>query len=183
MSKVSERHLITAALLVLCIASTACIPTIAKFSAGATVPSVVASHAPTQSQILVLPLWHDTGMYHFHSPYVIPASAIGTPDAAVPKRIGMYLDSLVCGGPNTYVLGYLVAVDTGTVIWSDALADRVATDRHTLKAELRTLILRGKLGPALRNLIQYELIPISFDVSDHDRTIAMSFVEGIHEEQ
>ena len=174
------RNSITAAV-VLGLLGNACVPMIANFSKGQSVPTAVAAYAPMDSHLLVLPMWLDTRMYHFHSLYVIPASAIGTPQAAVPRRMGLYLDSFVCGGPTTFVVGYLVVLDTGTVIWSDVRGDRSSSDKQTLKPELKALVTSGQLGPALRELIQYNS-EVAFDVPAEDRSVAMLLLDRIPDE-
>ena len=162
---------------------TACVPMVANFSKDATAPTEISPYAPSDSQVLVLPMWEDTRMLHFHSSYVMPATAIGTPAAAVPRRTGMYLDSLVCGGPTTFVVGYLVVVDTGTFVWSDDRGLNASIDTHTLKPELKTLITSGNLGPALRELIQYGSVQVAFDLSRDERKIATKFLDRIPDEK
>jgi hypothetical protein len=168
-----------------------CFPAITNFSKGQSVPAAISDHAPAGSRILVLPMWRDTHADHFHSSYVIPASALGTPEAAVPRRTGMYLDSIVCGGPTTFVVGYLVIVDTGTAVWSRTLGEsigraepeRISSDWLTLKPELKGLLMSRKVGPALRELMQYDSIYLAVDLSHDERTIAMQFVDEIPDQR
>jgi hypothetical protein len=170
---------------------TSCFPAITNFSKGEAVPLAISAYATAQSRILVLPLWQDTRMDHFHSSYVIPASAIGTAEAAVPRRTGMYLDSMVCGGPSTFIVGYLVIVDTGTAIWKRTLGERVghtederiSDDWRTLKTELKRLLTSREVGPALRELMEYDSIPIAVDLSHDERTIAIHFVDEIPDQE
>src|SRR5262245_21425089 len=154
-----------AALIALSLGCTGCLPKYTNFSKGATVPTAIAPYVEKAAQLLILPMWVDTRMHHFHSSYVIPASAIGTPQAGVPPRKGMYLDGVECGGPTTYVVRYLVVADTGLVVWSDASGEHTATDDHGLKSELKTLLTSGKLGPGLSALIQFHPNEVSLDLS------------------
>jgi len=168
-----------AALVILGLWFSACIPKFTNFSNGATVPTTIATYVPKESHLLILPMWDDTRMHHFHSSYVIPTSAIGTPQGAVPPRKGMYLDAIDCGGPTTYVVGYLVVVDTGLVVWSDAKGENVSSDTRGLKSELKGLLTSGKLGPRLSELIQYHPNEVSLDLTHDERTIAMGLVDSI----
>jgi len=163
----------------LCLGITSCIPMVANFSKGESVPVSVAAFVPKDAELLILPLWQDTRMPHFHSAYVIPAQAIGTEQAAVPRRVGMYLDSVVCGGPSTWVSGYLVVVNTGFVVWSNARGDYVADGRHIMKAELTRLIKSGEVSPALRELIPYGSMAIAFDLTSEERMLALGLIDGI----
>ena len=172
---------VTALALALGLALTSCVPVIANLSKGDSVPTVIVAHAPQGSKILVLPLWLDTRAYNFHDPYVIPTSAIGTSAANVPRRMGFYFDSFVCGGPSTFVIGYLVVLESGTVIWSDVRGENESTSR-ALKAELKTLVSGGKAGPGLTELMQYGTIEIGLDADKGERAAALRFLERIPDE-
>ena len=156
-----------------------CLPTVANFSKGEAVPPSVATLVPKEAELLILPLWEDMRMPYFHSAYVIPAQAIGTEQAAVPRRVGMYLDTLVCGGPTTWVTGYLVVVNTGFVVWSNARGDYVTDGRRIMKAELTRFITSGEIGPELRDLIPYGSMKIAFDLTKEERTLARRLIDSI----
>ena len=159
--------------------STSCIPKIANLSTGDTVPEAVASHVATDSSLLVLPLWLDTKQYNFRDPYVIAASAIGTPEANVPRRTGFYFDAFVCGGPPKFVVGYLVVAEDGTFVWSDFSGERTSHDSAILKEELTALVSGQETGPHLRDLMEYGTSELGFHADEADRRATAQFLERI----
>ena len=91
----------------------------------------------------------------------------------------MYLDTLVCGGPTMWVTGYLVVVNTGFVVWSNARGDYVTDGRRIMKAELTRFITSGEIGPELRELIPYGSMKIAFDLTKEERTLARRLIDSI----
>ena len=157
----------------------ACVPRIANLSKGDSVPEVVALHTPAESGILVLPLWSEGQGYRFRDPYIVPASSIGTPDADVPRRMGFYFDWFVCGGPNKYVVGYLVVTESGRFIWSRYGGDRISEFSSVLGRELAELLSGHAVGPALQELMQYGDVRVGVHASQEERTAALGFLERI----
>lgn len=161
------------------ITAAACWPVIGNLSKGRTVPEAIERYVPKESRILVLPLWSDGDISNFRDPYIIPASAIGTPEAEVPRRMGFYIDMYACGGPWKYVTGYLVVLESGSVIWSDFRGETTSNDVGTFKSELKLMLENGEVGPRLRELMQYRTGKLGMHASDKERAAALSFVQAI----
>ena len=166
----------------LCLGCCSCLPTIANLSKGYSVPKAIASHAPVEEEILVLPLWWDSKTDNFHNPYIIPVSAIGTSTADVPKRTGFYIDTYACGEPSKYVVGFLVVLQAGTVVWSDVRGETIFESNGPLKQELTALVSASVVGPGLRKLMQYGTIEIGLIAEDEERALAIRFLEKIPNE-
>src|SRR4029434_10808523 len=164
--------------LALLLGTMSCFPVIANLSKGDTVPDAVAERVPSNSKLLVLPLWYGSKSSYFHSPYVIAASAIGTVEANVPRRVGMYLDTFVCGGPTTWVDGYLIITDSGSAIWNSKYGENETHDILAVKRELLDLVEGHEAGPVLRKLILTDLPGITLDVSKVERELVRLFVVG-----
>lgn len=161
----------------LCLACCSCAPTIANLSKGYTVPKAIASHVPAEGEVLVLPLWSDSTAYNFHNPYIIPVSGIGTSTADVPKRMGFYIDMYACGGPSKYVVGFLVVLQDGMSIWTDAHGQTVSESNKSLKQELIALVSESVVGPGLRELMQYGNAEMGLTAEDEERLSAIQFLE------
>ena len=179
-----------ALMIVFAVMSTSCFPVIANLSKGSTVPGTVATYFPSQSRLLVVPLWSEYPMWTFRDPYIIPASAIGTPDADVPRRTGFYIDTFACGGPWKYVIGYLIVPEDGSVIWSDLRRgtpsdDRVALSNEgvALRSELKLMFMEGEVGPRLRELMQYGTLKLEVHVNAKERAAALSFLQPARNEE
>ena len=161
------------------LAFTSCLPMISNVSKGDTVPAVIASEGPPESEILVLPFWSDQRSWNFHDPYVIPISAIGTPQASVPPRRAFYFEPFVCGGPPMYITDYLVVLESGTVIWTDSRGSTISRSSTSLKAEVRSLLSEGRLGPGLAELMQWEPTHVGLVAEDQARSNALRFLDKI----
>jgi hypothetical protein len=159
-----------------------CFPVITNLSKGESVPETVATHVPEESELLVLPLWTGPESLIFRDPYLVPASALGTSEANVPKRIALYLETWPCGGPDQFVLGYLVVTSTGTFVWSsDKLYQEAAADDSVLRLELSELIAGHEAGPHLREFIRFQTDTIEFAAPDQSRLVAQRFLNRLPE--
>jgi len=182
-ARTSRRVRGTAALVLgLGVVSVSCVPVVANLAKGEIVPQSIAPHTGLEGTLLVLPLWTDMHEFTFRDPYVISASAVGTPSAGVPRRMGFYFESLVaCGGPSNLVIGYLVVTDTGRIVWSDMRGERVSSDVSRLKAELEVLLGGAQAGPGILGLAQMGDAPIGFHASQERRARATEFLAKVHE--
>jgi len=159
--------------------SIACFPVISNLSKGSTVPKDLQVNVSRDSHLLVLPLWTDSDGFEFRDPYIIRASAIGTPEADVPRRMGFYIDSFACGGPSKFVMGYLLVPDTGSVVWSDIMGVRTSDDRSVIVGELKQMIASGNVGPRIRELAQYGDMKLTMHTKQENRVAALAFLEAM----
>jgi hypothetical protein len=89
----------------------------------------------------------------------------------------------VCGGPRKFVDGYLVVLESGTVIWSDVRGERVSRGGSALTTELKALVSGGEVGDTLRELMQYGTIEIGIHADEDERAAALRFLERIPDQE
>jgi len=161
------------------LANISCWPVIANLAEGKTVPKDLDRYVPHDSRILVFPLWVDGEVYDFRDPYIITASAIGTPEARVLRRMGFYIDMYACGGPSKFVWGYLLMPDRGSVVWSDPIGVRRSDDRNAFVGELKTMMSAGGVGPRIRGLIQYGDVRMKVHINEDEGEAALAFLDAM----
>jgi hypothetical protein len=84
-----------------------------------------------------------------------------------------------CGGPSKYVIGYLIVLEDGSVIWSDVRDTSISKKNGAFTTELISMVSTGEVGPRLRELMQLGMLEIGMRALDEERAAALLFLERI----